>query len=78
MHARAEFTVEPFVDGNPGPHVLAAVDAARAAGVEPDIGPFATVIEGEPATITAAVGSILEAARAAGAERVSIHIDFVS
>ena len=78
MHARAEFTVEPFVDGKPGPHVIAAVEAARAAGIEPEIGPFATVIEGDAALVTAAVGDILEAAHAAGAERVSLQIDFVT
>ena len=39
---RVEFTVEPFVDGRPGPHVTAAWDAARAEGlvleVEPEEG----------------------------------------
>ena len=29
---RLEFTIEPFHDGNPGPHVRAAVDAAEALG----------------------------------------------
>ena len=32
MALRIEFTVEPFIDGAPGPHVHAAVEAARAAG----------------------------------------------
>ena len=78
MQARAEFTVEPFVDGNPGPHVMAAVDAVRATGLEPDIGPFATVIEGDAAAVTEAVGALIAAARWAGAERVSLQIDFLS
>ncbi len=78
MQARAEFTVEPFVDGHPGPHVRAAVDAVRAAGFEPDIGPFGTVIEGDAAEVTDAVAALIAAARWAGADRVSLQIDFVS
>jgi len=35
-----EFTVEPFVDGEPGPHVQAAVDAAEASGLTTEFGPF--------------------------------------
>ena len=37
---RIEFTVEPFVEGQPGPHVTSAVSAARALGVEVEFGPF--------------------------------------
>src|SRR6478672_10432074 len=35
-----EFTVEPFVEGHPGPHVTAAVEAATVAGAEVEFGPF--------------------------------------
>ena len=31
-HVRIEFTVEPFVDGHPGPHVAAAIGAVEARG----------------------------------------------
>lgn len=76
MQARAEFTVEPFVDGDPGPHVMAAFDAVRAAGLEPDIGPFATTITGDAADVIDALAAALAAARWAGASRVSVQIDF--
>lgn len=76
MRARAEFTVEPFVDGDPGDHVRAAIEAVRRTGLDPDIGPFATVVEGDAATVTAAVAALLEAAHAAGADRVAVQIDF--
>ena len=76
MHARAEFTIEPFVDGAPGAHVLAAVAAMEAAGLQPEIGPFGTVVRGDPRVVTDAVGVMIDAARAAGAERVSVHLDF--
>ena len=37
MRGKAEFTVEPFVDANPGPHVLAAIDEVRSRGFEAEI-----------------------------------------
>lgn len=77
MRARAEFTVEPFVDGNPGAHVHAAIDAVRSAGLDPDIGPFATVVEGDAAAVIAAMNAMLDAAQAAGASCVSLQIDFL-
>jgi len=76
MQARAEFTVEPFVDGQPGPHVEAAIAAVRAFGLEPEIGPFGTVVSGDEPAITDAVAALLVAARQAGAQRVSVHVVF--
>ena len=43
----AEFTVEPFVEGAPGPHVLAAIQVAESAGLAVDVGPFGTTVVGE-------------------------------
>ena len=37
-----EFLVEPFKEGEPGTHVTAALDAAQAAGLAPELGAFAT------------------------------------
>jgi uncharacterized protein YqgV (UPF0045/DUF77 family) len=76
MRGRAEFTVEPFVDANPGPHVMAAIDEVRSRGFEAEIGPFGTAITGEAAAVTEAIAAMLEAARAAGATRVALQIDF--
>ncbi len=72
---KAEFMVEPFEVGNPGPHVVAAVEAVRSLGFEPSIGPFGTTIQGESALVIAAVKKMLDAATAAGASRVSVQID---
>ena len=74
--SRAEFTVEPFVDGVPGPHVTAALDAVRKLGFEPEIGPFATTVTGEADQVLQAITALLEAAHAAGASRVSVRLDF--
>ena len=71
---RAEFIVEPFTEGAPGPHVQAAIAAAREAGFEPDVGPFGTAIEGSSADVFAALSSLVAASQAAGATRVSIQV----
>ena len=47
MPLSVEFTVEPFVDGEPGPHVQAAVDAAQASGLDTMFGPFGTTMWGD-------------------------------
>ena len=73
MALRVEFTVEPFVEGSPGPHVDAALAAARDKGLEVDFGPFGSTIEGDDATVLAAVDAIVRAAVGAGATRVSVQ-----
>lgn len=72
---RVEFTVEPFVEGQPGPHVLAAVSAAETAGVSVEFGPFASEFEAESTTAFAAVSALIESAYANGATHVNIHIE---
>ena len=74
MEVVAEFTIEPFVDGDPGAHVTAALDAVRAAGLEPAIGPFGSSVTGEVSAVSAAIARMLEAATEAGATRVSVQI----
>jgi uncharacterized protein YqgV (UPF0045/DUF77 family) len=72
---RAEFTVEPFVEDAPGAHVLAAITAARTAGLEPEVGPFATTVEGDRTAVSEVVRDVVDAAFAAGATRVSLTIE---
>jgi len=72
---RAEFMVEPFEVGSPGPHVCAAVDAVRRVGLEPSIGPFGTTIEGEAETVIEAVKQLMDAAISEGATRISLQIE---
>jgi uncharacterized protein YqgV (UPF0045/DUF77 family) len=71
---RVEFTIEPFVAGAPGPHVLAAVDAAGAHGLAVEFGPFGSSGEGADADVLPAVDAAIRAALAAGATRVSVQI----
>lgn len=74
MTLQVEFTVEPFVEGSPGPHVRAAVSAAEAAGLDVEFGPFGTAVSGEDEAVLDAVDNILRAAIAAGATRVSLQL----
>jgi uncharacterized protein YqgV (UPF0045/DUF77 family) len=74
MVLRIEFTVEPFHEGAPGPHVQAAVDAARAAGLAVDFGPFGSSVEGDDEPVLAAADAVARAAIGAGATRVSMQI----
>jgi uncharacterized protein YqgV (UPF0045/DUF77 family) len=74
MATRVEFTVEPFAEGNPGRHVLAAIAAAETGGLRAEIGPFSTIVEGERSAALSAVGALLAAALAEGASRVSLQV----
>ena len=74
MALRIEFTVEPFKDGAPGPHVHAAVEAARTAGLAVDFGPFGSSVVGEDDQVLSAADAIVRAAIGAGATRVSMQI----
>jgi uncharacterized protein YqgV (UPF0045/DUF77 family) len=68
------FTVEPFVVGNPGPHVLAAVEAVRERGVEVEFGPFGSSFAVAPEGVGAVVGALLDAAYANGATQVTVQV----
>jgi len=70
-----EFTVEPFVEGDPGPHVRAAVEAAERSGLAVDVGPFGTTVTGDDGTVLDVVDAVVRAAVAAGATRVSLQVE---
>ena len=72
-----EFTIEPFHEGRPGPHVHAAVAAAEALGAAVEFGPFGsscTVSQGRVAEVS---GAVVAAAFANGATHVSLHVERV-
>jgi uncharacterized protein YqgV (UPF0045/DUF77 family) len=78
MALRAEFTIEPFHEGRPGPHVQAAVDALEAAGFTVDVGPFGSAIDGADLEVVEAVRALTAAALAAGATRVSVQVERIA
>jgi hypothetical protein len=69
-----EFIVEPFVDGKPGPHVRAAVDAATSAGAVVEFGPFGSTGRADAETMPDVVAAITRAAFANGATHVTLHV----
>ncbi|HEX7132869.1 MAG TPA: thiamine-binding protein [Iamia sp.] len=69
-----EFTVEPFAEGAPGPHVQAALDAADGQDLEVEFGPFGTMVRGPDEAVLAAADRVARAALEAGATQVSARI----
>ncbi|HUF97465.1 MAG TPA: hypothetical protein VMM60_04995 [Ilumatobacter sp.] len=73
MH-RVEFTVEPFIEGQPGPHVVAPIEALTASGIEVEVGPFGSSCLVEATATADAVGIIVREAFARGATHVNIDV----
>jgi uncharacterized protein YqgV (UPF0045/DUF77 family) len=71
---RIEFTVEPFVEGQPGPHVTAAVSAAQALGVEFEFGPFGSGCSATAAQSPDVIAAIVRAAFDNGATHVNVDV----
>jgi len=72
---RIEFTVEPFVDGQPGPHVLAAIAAVEGRGVAVDVGPFSTIAEVQADALASTVADLLQQALDHGATGITLRVD---
>ncbi len=72
--AYVEFTIEPFVEGRPGPHVTAAIAAAQARGLDVEVGPFGSSVVVDLAEVGTVIGALSDAAIANGATHVSVHV----
>ena len=73
--ARLEMLVEPFRENAPGPHVTAVIDAAAAAGLDADMGPFATTADGELDALIEGAAAMLRAGFAAGATAIQLRVE---
>ncbi|MDP3984024.1 MAG: helix-turn-helix domain-containing protein [Acidimicrobiia bacterium] len=71
---RLEFFVEPFSEGRPGPHVLAAIKAVEGQGFEVVVGPFGNVVTGSTEKLALAAEAMLREALTSGATRVSLQM----
>jgi isopentenyldiphosphate isomerase len=71
---RVEFTVEPFVEGNPGRHVTEPLEALRALGIEVDFGPFGSGCVTSSERAGDVVAAIVSAALSNGATHVNIDV----
>ncbi len=72
--ATLEFTIEPFVPSQPGPHVLASITAAEAEGASVSVGPFGTTATAPRDRIATIAAAVLDAALRNGASRVSLQV----
>jgi uncharacterized protein YqgV (UPF0045/DUF77 family) len=73
-----EFTIEPFIEGQPGPHVTSAIEAAQSLGYEIDFGPFGSSCNVPVDQAGEVVRAVLDAAFANGATHVSLHTERLS
>lgn len=69
-----EFTIEPFVEGDPGVHVTAAVATVEAHGVAVDFGPFGSLFRVDQAQLPTVIADLLRVAYGNGATFVSISV----
>jgi uncharacterized protein YqgV (UPF0045/DUF77 family) len=72
---RMEILVEPFKENDPGPHVIAVVDAARSTGLDVDMGPFATTVCGGIDEVIAASSAMMRAGFEAGATAIQLRLE---
>lgn len=71
---RVEFTVEPFVEGSPGRHVTAPLEAVRALGLDVEFGPFGSTCVTESEQVSSVVATVVESALANGATHVNVDV----
>ena len=74
---KVEFTIEPWVDGDPPERVNLCVAAIQARGVDVEVGPFGTAFVTSPEVASSAVADVVSIAYANGATHVSIDIEKV-
>ena len=73
MH-HLEFTIEPFVEGKPGRHVVAAVEAASGLGAAVDFGPFGSSCTVDATLMPDLVAAVVRAAFSNGATHVNLDV----
>lgn len=71
---RVEFTIEPFIEGQQGPHVKAPIHALAALGIDVEVGPFGSSCLVEPGASSDVVAHVVRAAFAHGATRVNVDV----
>jgi len=69
-----EFTIEPFVEGQPGPHVTQAVAAVEHHGIIVEFGPFGSTFTVNGDQMPVVVADMMRAAYANGATFVSVSV----
>ena len=60
--AKAEFTIEPFTEGDPGPHVKEPINVAEQSGLDVEVGPFGTTVIGDQEKVFELVSDLVKTA----------------
>ena len=68
--AKAEFTIEPFTEGDPGPHVKEPINVAEQSGLDVEVGPFGTTVIGDQEKVFELVSDLVKTAIENGAKSV--------
>jgi uncharacterized protein YqgV (UPF0045/DUF77 family) len=74
---RVEFTIEPFVEAHPGPHVTAPVDALTDLGIDVEVGPFGSGCNVPSDQIGNVVATVVRVAVENGATHVNVDVNAV-
>lgn len=74
---RVEFTIEPFVEARPGPHVTAPVDALTELGFDVEVGPFGSGCDVASDQIGNVVATVVRVAIEHGATHVNVDVSTV-
>jgi uncharacterized protein YqgV (UPF0045/DUF77 family) len=75
VNATAEVLIEPFTEGELGPHVQNAIESLEAAGFEVAVGPFGNQITGNHHAVVSAIGHAITSAIDSGAVRVTVTVE---
>jgi len=76
MRVRAEFTTEPFAgEGEPPAHVTHSAALLTESGLDADLGPFGTSVEGDDRVVLPVLSDVLRVALASGATRVTLQVE---
>jgi uncharacterized protein YqgV (UPF0045/DUF77 family) len=69
-----EFTIEPFNEGQPGPHVTAPADTLRTMGVDVEVGPFGSSCVVSDDEVGETVATVVRIALDHGASHVNVDV----
>ncbi len=72
---KVEFTIEPWVDGDPPERVNLCIAAVESFGIKVELGPFGTSFIASSEQVGPAVSAIITTAYAHGATHVSIDVE---
>jgi uncharacterized protein YqgV (UPF0045/DUF77 family) len=76
-NVKVEFTIEPWVDGDPPERVTRCISEIEALGISVELGPFGTSFVASADVASDAVSKVVSTAYANGATHVSIDIEKV-